>query len=281
VSTSDSEPILRIVTDEDSTTFIDAPEAHPDDWGGQTPGQYQHEATDAGRGFVWLDELASLPFMTEAPAVVIPHIALSGRLTLFAAEEKSGKSTLIGQAVAALSSGGTFLGTPSIAGRAMWMGLDEPTSDCARRLIDNGACQSKIALVEEKPSWNDFYDMLDLVQPRVLVIDTLSECASDEVPDFNSAASWTPVLKKLRTTICRQRNIAIVLLHHTKKGSHGYADSRAVGAGVDIILEMYGAADGDANRRIVAYRGRGLGAGTYRIRYTNGQYSMEASACNR
>lgn len=254
------------------------PQPEQEEWGGETPGQHEHEATDAGRGFVWLDELASLPFMTEAPEVILPHMALSGRITLLAAEEKSGKSTLIGQAVAALSSGLGFLGGPTLSSRAMWMGLDEPTSDCARRLIDNGAAQSKIAIMEEKLEWNAFYDALDLVKPKLLVIDTLSEWASTEVRDFNSAADWTPVMRRLRDTVARQRNVSIILLHHTRKGSHSYADSRAIGAGVDIILEMHRSSDGDANRRIINYRGRGLGSGSYRVRYSHGQYLLENSA---
>ncbi len=201
-------------------------------------------------------------------------------MTLFAAEEKSGKSTLLGQAVAAMTQGIPFLGMPTKQGNAVWMTLDEPTPDCANRLISNGAVQNRIAVVEEKPDWVALYRILDLVKPTVLIIDTLTEWAVGGVADLNSAADWTPVLKTLRDNVARKRGIAIVLLHHTKKGSSGYADSRAIGAGVDIIIEMRKAPD-DSARRYLDFRGRGIGAGTLRIRYQHQRYEFEPSAWDK
>lgn len=230
--------------------------------------------------FVWLDELTSLPHMLEPPKVVIPRIALSGRVTLLAAAEKVGKSTLMGQAVAAMTKGETFLGRPCLPGYAVWMTLDEPTNDCVIRLVDHGAVQNRVAVVEDRPTWNELYDILDHTKPAVLVIDTLTEWAVSEVGDLNSAHAWTPFLKTLRDQVARKRDVAVVMLHHmTKKGS-GYADSRAIGAGVDVILEMK-RHDTDPNERIVDYRGRGIGSGSFRMNFAQQKYSISGSGWNK
>lgn len=241
--------------------------------GHEAPGEEELSAKQPG--FIWLDELAAIPVVK--PTVILPRIALEGRMTLFAAEEKSGKSTLIGQGIAALTAGEPFLGMPTIAGNAVWMALDEPVDDCVGRLIEGGAAQHRVAIVEDRPSWATLFDILDIVRPTILVVDTLTEWAVHEIQDLNSAAQWTPILKKLRDSVCRQRGISVILLHHVKKGSTGYADSRAIGAGVDIIIEMRKDM-ADANRRYLDFRGRGIGAGCVRVRYVHGLYQFEPSA---
>lgn len=256
-------------------------ESFNEDYVNPFPGVPKGDAPpEPARGFVWLDELASLPHMLEPPKVVIPRIALSGRVTLLAAAEKVGKSTLMGQAIAALTTGDTFLGRPCLAGKAVWMGLDEPITDCAIRLVDHGAIQQKIAIVEDRPSWHELYDILDATRPSVLVIDTLTEWAVGQVGDLNSAQHWTPFLKTMRDHIARKRDIAIVLLHHMTKQGRGYADSRAIGAGVDIILEM-DRHESDENQRIVRYRGRGVGSGSFRMDFVQQKYQLTGSGWNK
>jgi hypothetical protein len=60
---------------------------------------------------VWtLAELLADPELLKPPPAIIPNVAFAGRLTLFAAREKAGKSTFIGAAAAAVSRGAPFLG---------------------------------------------------------------------------------------------------------------------------------------------------------------------------
>lgn len=65
---------------------------------------------------VWaLAELLNDPELLRPPPAIIANVAYAGRLTLFAAREKAGKSTFIGAAAAAVSRGGPFLGVPTVA----------------------------------------------------------------------------------------------------------------------------------------------------------------------
>ena len=69
----------------------------------------------------WLTDPGAL----EPPPMIIPYLALAGRVTLLAAKEKVGKSTFMGQCVAAFSQGAEFLGQPCGPGKVLWYALDE------------------------------------------------------------------------------------------------------------------------------------------------------------
>lgn len=59
-----------------------------------------------------LEELARRPELLAPPEAVVPRLAWEGRLTLLAAREKTGKSTLVRSAIAAKVTGRDFLGEP-------------------------------------------------------------------------------------------------------------------------------------------------------------------------
>jgi RecA-family ATPase len=79
----------------------------------------------------WLNDPESL----IPPKMIVPYLVLEGRVTLLAAREKAGKSTLLGQAVATLSSGGEFLGQVCGPARVLWYAIDEAPADAVRRLV--------------------------------------------------------------------------------------------------------------------------------------------------
>src|SRR4051812_25717502 len=76
-----------------------------------------------------LEDLLADPSLLEPPPVVVPRLAWAGRLSLLAAPEKHGKSTLVGQAIAAKAAGADFLGEATTPGTTLWLGLDEPLND--------------------------------------------------------------------------------------------------------------------------------------------------------
>jgi RecA-family ATPase len=67
-----------------------------------------------------LRDLLQRPELLHPPPVVVPRLAWEGRITLLAAPEKPGKSTLLGQAVAAVAQGHDFLGDPVEQGVTLW-----------------------------------------------------------------------------------------------------------------------------------------------------------------
>ncbi len=221
-----------------------------------------------------LGELASLSDTSLAPVQIIPRIAIHGRVTLLAAEEKAGKSTLVGQAVAAMAQGELFLKAPTVKGTTLWLAYDEPVDDAVRRLLGYGAREESVWLAEDSLSLRQMEEALARYRPSLMVIDTLREFASRTgVDDLNAAREWTPLLRKVRR-MCSEHGTAAILLHHTIKGTGRYADSAAIGAGVDLILEMSRARQ-DQHLRFINFRGRGVGHGTFRIRFRDNLYHLD------
>src|SRR4051812_41759125 len=63
-------------------------------------------------GAMSLREWLANPELNKAPQVVIPRIAVAGRVTLLSGREKIGKSSLAGGVVSAASRGESVLGEP-------------------------------------------------------------------------------------------------------------------------------------------------------------------------
>ena len=203
--------------------------------------------------FYQLRDLLQRPELLHPPPVVVPRLAWEGRVTLLAAPEKSGKSTLLGQAVAAVAEGREFLGDPTDRGVTLWLALDEPLPDLVRRLAEYGATD-RVIIAPSRPSSEELVNMIQAERARLLVIDTATEFAAGDVEDLNSAAQWRPLLRALRGAM-QQTGGACVLLHHMGRTTGKYRDSSQLGAGVDTILEMSISPD-EATVRKVRARGR-------------------------
>src|SRR6266851_2237255 len=67
-----------------------------------------------------LAQLLLDPEATKPPPVVVPGLAWKGRLTLVAAREGTGKSTLLSAVAAAVTTGGEFLGERCAKGMVLW-----------------------------------------------------------------------------------------------------------------------------------------------------------------
>jgi hypothetical protein len=105
------------------------------------------------------------------------------------------------------------------------------------------------------------------VRPDVVIVDSLTEYAAGRVRELSNAGEWTPVMRELRE-LARTTGAAVVLIHHAAKGTGSYRDSTAIGAGVDLILEMTGD-EATADRKVRA-RGR-WPVGDYAVRYEAGR----------
>lgn len=200
-----------------------------------------------------LSDLLDRPELLRPPVAVLPHLAYEGRLTLLASQEKAGKSTLLGQGAAALTLGLPFLGDDTVPGAVAWFALDEPLGDAVRRFSVFGA-RGHVAIYQTTPPLSEWPSILEEIRPRLVVLDTLTEFAAGFVEDFYSPTAWQPVLKVLRDQ-AQASGAAFVLLHHLVRGGGRYADSRQLGAGVDLIAEMT-EPESDPGCRRIKIRGR-------------------------
>lgn len=185
-----------------------------------------------------LRELQANPELLKPPPVVVPRLAWAGRVTLLAAREKAGKSTLAGHAAAALSVGRPFIGHLLDAGEVLWVGLEEHLAEVVSRFHTLGADPDRTHVVDALPgALTSLAEAVEAVRPTLVVVDTLPALVSDLAPDSGSASQWTPTLLRL-TALARESGAALLLLHHARKSDGHYRDSGAIGANADAILEM-------------------------------------------
>jgi len=185
-----------------------------------------------------LREVLENPGAHGPPPEILHRLAWRGRTTLLAAREKLGKSTLCTAAAAARSAGLGFLGQGTDAGTVLWVGLEEHRDDTGQRMDTFGASWDRTHLLERVVA-----PLVDLEQaviehgPDVVFIDTLAAFTEAMELDPGSATAWTPIMSRLGR-IARDYDTALVILHHARKSDGAYRDSSAIGAGVDMILEM-------------------------------------------
>jgi len=228
------------------------------------------------------------PELLVPPPSLIPGIALSGRSSLLAAREKTGKSTLLAQAVAALTTGGTFLERDLNRATVLWYCLDEPIADCVRRFEELGGDLDYLAISTERPTAGEMLSEAEGAGAALVVVDTLTELwrgmIRSEKDADDVAVFLDPYIRYLR-----ESNISLIFSHHTPKSGYDYRGSGAIGAKVDVILllrrpgtgtraedlnETEGDPEIDGGQRILEGRGRGLPHFVHRLSFANQTYSL-------
>lgn len=185
-----------------------------------------------------LAEILKDPTALEPPEAIIPGIAWRNRLTVFAAPDKAGKSTLMAAATAALRDGGRFLGEACRASTVLWVMLEEHVSDLAIRATRFETNAERLHVMEHPRSPIDAVRRCakDL-RPDVIIVDTLIRYAGDLVTEGGSSAQWTSVMVELQN-LARELDSAVVVLHHTRKSDGQARDSGEITARADVVLEQ-------------------------------------------
>jgi hypothetical protein len=190
----------------------------------------------------------------------------TGTVTLLSAYMKAGKTTLFAHLLAALETGGPFLGQTAKPCRVLYVTEEAETRWAARR--DKLGLSDHVTFIvrpfRAKPNraqWSAFLDYVRQVQEReqydVIIFDTISNLWP--VRDENNAVDVQEALMPLHSAI---GNAALVLVHHLRKsdGGEGTASrgSGALLAWVDIIVELrrYDPADVKCTRRVLTGYGR-------------------------
>lgn len=202
-----------------------------------------------------LSTLLKNPDLQKRPRMVVPGLAAAGRVTMLAAREKVGKSTYAAFLGALLSSGGSW-GQQLAQGTVLWIGLEEHKGDAVVRFATMGADPDHTVIIDELPGKDRLTQLKAAIlrwRPSLIILDSLAAYAQ-ELEDENNAAACTalltPLVKFVHTT-----ETALVILHHGNKSNSGYRGSVAIGAAMDLILEMTEDSD-KANARRITAKGR-------------------------
>ena len=188
-------------------------------------------------------QILAAPGSLKLPDPVVPQFVWPGRSTLLASREKAGKSTLAAQAAAAVARGGEFLDGIAAAGEVLWLAVEEHPGDVARRFATHEVTSEGVADIHildrtEGDPLEDLESQAQAVRPALVVVDTLAAFARDANAESGNASAWLPIVQGL-TDIARRTDAGLFLLHHARKSDGQYRDSTAIGAGVDVIAQMF------------------------------------------
>lgn len=195
---------------------------------------------------------------------VVEGLLAKNYLTLFAAREKMGKTTLVKALIKSLATGEKFLGQNVKQSRVLVI-TEEHAGHWNRRLEDIGLTDCETVWFITQPfntrlklkEWSDY--LITSVAPYckqntidVLIIDTISPIWP--VIDENNAAEVQSALLPL-LSITKQ-GISVLPLHHYSKAG-GIRGSTAIAATPDILLNFSKPqGDEDTTRRLLKCVGR-------------------------
>lgn len=182
-----------------------------------------------------LGTLQTDPKLLEPPEPIAPPICYARRVTLLSGREKSGKSTLLANAAAALSAGSEFLGTVLRAQRVLWFALDEWRGDTVRRFADLGANGDRLDLAFEVPTPTELDRILTVGHYGLVCVDTLNELLMGV--NLNQSSEVLPRLRPL-IEVFRRHNAAACIVSHASKGRGEYIGSVTIGGLVDAPLTL-------------------------------------------
>ena len=176
------------------------------------------------------------------PEPIARFLAYPGMNTLFCDREKCGKTTKIGQAVAAVLNGTDLWGRPTKQGRVLYY-HEESRSTLGRRFELFGASPqdfASIPLVELARAQSDpavvIAEQITRYEPTLCVIDTLTTLADVSGAGARGMAeTWGPIMAPIigatHVTSC-----GTLVSHHTTKDAREYRDSTAIAGACDLVI---------------------------------------------
>ena len=171
------------------------------------------------------------------PEVVLPGLAWQGAMTVIGGEAKAGKSTLIGHGIGAMLTNQPFLGKSCRRGLVAIV-TEEPLRLAAARLRQHGIGQNQAQeCFLASAGARGILAALRRLQPTLLVIDSFTAFAVAAGADsMSDPVGMRRVLNDLRALA--EAGAAVLLVHHARKSDGKLADSRDIGASVDVILDF-------------------------------------------
>ena len=183
-----------------------------------------------------LREWRAYPALWEPPTALVQDILYPGVVTMIAAREKMGKTSLVAQMAAALSVGGWFLGSQVPRVKVLWYAMDEPLGAALVR-FDGLKADGDLLVTRERPELaSDFRRALMVHRPDVVVWDSLGDLWEGKV-DSNSHDQTRAYLKPFIRE-ARDINAAVVAIYHSNASGTKYAGAVAIGAVVDAPLML-------------------------------------------
>ena len=173
-------------------------------------------------------EVESAPLV---PDCILPLLAWEARLSVLVGDSKSGKTTLLADAIGCALMGREFLGTmPDQPGRiaiVQEMGAESMRAWIAR----HGVTEADIDFVDVV-AYADLVAYLEARRPALTVVDTLAALAAANRADENAAGDM-----RLLANVLRSTGSAGLVVHHENKSGQ-YRGSTDIRAACDQLIEL-------------------------------------------
>lgn len=208
-----------------------------------------------------LAEIRQHPELLIPPEVVVPGLAWKGRITLVAAREGLGKSTLFAEAANAVTTGQSFLGSqPTVNGSVLWVLSEEHLADVnARALALDPTKQGEAQLfILDRPSdpLGELEVEVTRLGPRLLIVDTVQSFAGALIEHASQGDDWRPVMGTLDRIARAPKGPAILMSAEANKATGDYKDSTAIGHGVDVSFTLKSFKNDEVTRELVIKKAR-------------------------
>ncbi len=214
------------------------------------------------RGSRLLDDI--LAESNERIEWLVPGIIAPGVLAILSGDPKAGKSTFTAGMMAALVTGGDFLGYTLPKTQVEWLTEERPATLWPKRQQWPSLGKVKTLMIHERGggSWpEEIAEAVDRALAsgaRLLVVDTFAAWAQlvgdDEQSSGHVMAAMAPLL------LAASKGLAVLLIHHDRKsgGDHGRAmrGSGALAAAADIIVQLTRSTAEQPARRRLSITGR-------------------------
>jgi len=169
---------------------------------------------------------------------LIDGMLTKGGIMLVAGKPKAGKSVLARNIMRSIVSGQDFLGNPVMAGKVVWLRLEEQYEDFIEGIESMGLFEyaDRIITNEDIPQ-DDLVGWLEQIvaehEPSLVIVDTWAKLT--RVQDINNYSMVNQANEPLMRL--RDLGIAQIWLHHAKKGdSDDVLGSQALFAACDTLL---------------------------------------------
>lgn len=242
-------------------------------------------------GLMSVGELLKNPDLLKPPEPVVPGLAWKGRITLVAAAEGLGKSTLFAAAAAAVTLGSRFLMDPECErkqhpmktcacfepcaqGAVVWVLVEEHANDFVIRAVtydpERKGVDQLFLLDRPSEALAELRASVAAKTPRLVIIDTLHAWAGPLVEHTSQSDDWQTIMATL-DDIARQDNApALLMAAQAVKGTGDYRDSSAIGHGVDVVMTLKKFANDELTRELVVKKARWTVAKTTYTRAADG-----------
>lgn len=148
---------------------------------------------------------------------LVHDLITSNELQIIAAPPRAGKSLLSLGLVEAVASGKEFLGRPTQQGDVIYVNCEDGDSKLKERVLAQGWNANIPVYWLTEFNLSEWYKLLEVceeIKPKLLVIDTLTSVRSDDTDENSSKVA--NLLKPLKQA-AKRLNMAVILVHHTKK----------------------------------------------------------------